>query len=114
MLAGCASQRDNDDAADVTARFLDAVQSDPDAACTLLTPRTRSDLRTEDGGSCAEALPTDRLRQGAVRRADTWADKAKVDTDAGTVFLVRFNSGWLVAAAGCAPKHDAPYDCVVG
>jgi len=28
--------------------------------------------------------------------------------------LTEFESGWLVAAAGCAPEQDAPYRCVVG
>jgi hypothetical protein len=51
---------------------------------------------------------------GTVRRADTWSDQATVDTDDGTVFLTRFDSGWLISAAGCHPNGDAPFLCVVG
>ncbi|GAB1513321.1 hypothetical protein [Actinophytocola sp. KF-1] len=111
--AGCAAQDERASASDTATRFLRAAQGgDVETACALLTPRTRDTLVTEDG-DCATGLPADELT-GAVTRADTWSDWAKVDTDAGSLFLAEFESGWLVSAAGCRPDEDAPYHCLVG
>lgn len=113
VAAGCASQSDRRDASDTATRFLQAAAGgDVETACALLTPRTRDDLVTADG-PCARSLPADEL-SGSVTGADTWSDWAKVDTESGTLFLARFESGWLVSAAGCLPNGDAPYNCVVG
>jgi hypothetical protein len=114
VLAGCASQSGQQDAATVATRFLDAAgRGDAEVACALLTPRTREDLATSDGQPCEQSLPTDRLG-GSVKRADTWSDWARVSTEDSAVFLTEFDSGWLVSAAGCQPNGDAPYRCVVG
>jgi hypothetical protein len=114
VLTGCASQSGRDGATGVATRFLDAVASaDAEAACALLSPRTREDLTTSDGAPCAEVLPTDRLG-GTVRDADTWSDQAVVTTDHSTLFLTEFDSGWRVSAAGCEPDGEEPYRCVVG
>lgn len=114
VLASCASQSGQQDAASVAARFLDAAgRGDTEAACALLTPRTREDLAVSDGQPCEQSLPTDRLG-GSVEQADTWSDWAQVTTEDSSVFLTEFNSGWLVSAAGCQPNADAPYHCVVG
>jgi hypothetical protein len=114
VLVSCASQSDQQDATSVATRFLDAAgRGDTEAACALLTPRTRADLATSDGQPCEQSLPTDRLH-GSVKGADTWSDWALVSTEDGSVFLAEFDSGWLVSAAGCQPNGDAPYRCVVG
>lgn len=110
-LAACASQSDQDAAAAVASRFLDAAKNDPQAACALLTPRTRAELETSEEQPCERALPE---LGGTVGQADTWSDQARVDTDGGTVYLTEFDSGWLVAAAGCRSDGDAPDFCVVG
>lgn len=113
-LVGCASQSDQEDAASVAARFLDAAgRGDPGAACALLTPPTREDLAVADGQPCEQSLPTDRLG-GSVEQVDAWSDWARVSTEDSSVFLTEFDSGWLVSAAGCEPNGDAPYRCVVG
>jgi uncharacterized lipoprotein NlpE involved in copper resistance len=114
VLAGCASQTEQDAAMATATRFLDAVaRSDTAAACELLTAQTRDELVTADGQSCARALPADRLG-GTVESADSWSDQALVKTDRGALFLTEFDSGWLVSAAGCVADGDAPYRCVVG
>lgn len=113
-LVGCASSSRQQDAATVAARFLDAVRrGDTEAACALLTPRTREDLAVSEGQPCEQSLPTDRLG-GSVKQADTWSDWALVTTEDSSVILTEFNAGWLVSAAGCQPNGDAPYRCVVG
>jgi hypothetical protein len=111
--AGCASESERGDATDTATRFLQAAQDgDAETACALLTPRTRDDIVTEDG-PCQDALPADELT-GSVTAADTWSEWAKVDTEDGSLFLAKFDSGWLVSAAGCQPDEDAPYHCLVG
>lgn len=113
VLAGCAAEGARSAAADAASRFLSAAaDGDTAAACALLTPRTREDLVTSDG-PCAESLPADELT-GTVTDVDTWSEWAKVDTEAGSLFLTEFESGWLVSAAGCLPEQDAPYRCLVG
>ena len=113
VLAGCAAQDARNDARDTAARFLAAAErGDVDTACALLAPRTREDLETAEG-PCASALPAAELR-GSVTAVDTWSDRAKADTEAGSLFLAEFDSGWLVSAAGCVSEEDAPYRCLVG
>ncbi|MBB4908461.1 hypothetical protein [Actinophytocola algeriensis] len=113
VLAGCAAEGPRNDAAETASRFLRAAaDGDTAAACALLSPRTREDLVTSDG-PCEESLPAGELT-GTVAGSDTWSEWAKVDTDAGALFLTEFESGWLVSAAGCQPERDAPYRCLVG
>jgi len=114
LLAGCANPTTERDASGVASQFLDATgRGDTRSACALLTPKVREDLLASDGQSCEESLPADRLH-GTVTEAAVWSDWAQVHTDGGSVFLTEFDSGWLVAAAGCEPNGDAPYRCVVG
>jgi hypothetical protein len=114
VLASCTSQSAQQDAATAATQFLDAAgRGDTEAACALLTPRTREDLAASDGQPCEQSLQTDRLG-GVVTQADTWSDWAQVQTDDDVLFLTEFQSGWLISAAGCQPNGDAPYRCVVG
>lgn len=95
----------------VASRFLDAARTNPEAACELLTPRTRAELETSEDQTCAQALPS---LDGMVLHADTWSDRARVDTDGGAVYLVEIGDSWLVSAAGCRPDGEAPAFCQVG
>jgi hypothetical protein len=107
-------QANEQDVSAVATRFLDATgRGDAESACALLAPRTREDLSISDGQPCAESLPTDRLR-GTVQDVAVWSNWAQASTDGGTLFLTEFDSGWLIAAAGCQPNGEAPYHCVVG
>jgi hypothetical protein len=115
LLAGCAGSAEPD-AQRAATGFLDAAgRDDGEAACALLTPRTRTELSTSEGQSCAEALPADRIQPGTVRSVQVWSGWAQVDTDANTLFLTEFDDGWRVSAAGCTPADESePYRCVVG
>jgi hypothetical protein len=114
VLAGCGASGEEQRVSAAAARFLDAAgHGDAQSACALLTPSTRDDLVTSQGEDCARALPVDQIR-GSAGNAAVWSDWARVGTDSGTLFLTRFDSGWLVDAAGCQPNGDAPYRCVVG
>jgi hypothetical protein len=113
-LSGCAAGGGEQDATATVQRFFAAIEGDDAAsACAQLTPRTRQDIETSEGKSCAEALPTDQLRPGKITGADVWSDRAQVDTSTGVVFLAEFDSRWLIAAIGCTPEDEAPADCVV-
>jgi hypothetical protein len=115
VLSGCATGTAEQEASAAAERFLTAVEGgDAEAACALLTPRTREELAVSDGQPCAESLPADRLGGGAtVRDVSVWSGWARVNTDNDALFLAEFETGWLIAAAGCQPNGDAPYQCVV-
>lgn len=114
-LTGCASSQD--EAARATAGdFRAAVAAgDGAAACTLLSPRARAELEQSASAPCARAvLEEDLPTTGAVGDVRVFGTMARVGSGVGTVFLSRFDAGWRVVAAGCAPTSpDHPYDCRV-
>jgi hypothetical protein len=116
LVAGCSSGDREQEVSQRAESFLKAAAGgDTGTACSLLAPKTLEDLSTSEGSSCPEALPADRLRAGTVQSVQVWSDRAKVDTDGGSVFLAEFDNGWRVAAAGCTSRGESlPYRCVVG
>ncbi|MBW4722470.1 hypothetical protein [Saccharothrix obliqua] len=84
--------------------FETAAATGSDHACALLTDRAR-----EDVDCTALGVPT-----GAVVDVAVWGDAALVRTTGDTLFLRELNTGWRVAAAGCRPVPDRPYECEVG
>jgi hypothetical protein len=114
LASGCSSGDREQEVSRRAESFLNAAaKGDTATACSLLTPQTQTDLTTSQGSACRDALPADRLHAGAVRAVQVWSDRAKVDTDAGSVFLAEF--GWRVTAAGCTSRGESlPYQCVVG
>lgn len=114
-LTGCAAGGGEQDAPEVVQRFFAAVQhGDAATACGLLTSRTRQDLITSEAKGCPDALPADRLRAGTIGEVDVWSGWARVNTDAGSVYLTEFDAGWRIAAAGCRSTGPGPDNCVVG
>jgi hypothetical protein len=113
LLAGCAREPDAD-ARRVAERMLDAAsRGDGAAACAALSPAARSEVEKSSGTSCARAILEEDLGGGAVRDVHVFNDAAQVELGAGTVFLSRFDDGWRVTAAGCAPVEARPYDCAI-
>ena len=57
----------------------------------------------------------DDLHDAGARLARTLrSGDAIVRWGAETMFLARFDNGWLVTAAGCTPRgKDLPYDCSI-
>ena len=113
-LTGCSGQgrTEKGTAAEAAREFSAAAASDPGRACELLAPKTREELEAD--GPCAESLSAKQLPQAqAVRAVEVYAKDAIVHLDQDTVFLGRFDSGWFVTAAGCAPDGERPYDCDV-
>ena len=113
-VAGCGQPHD-EDVHHVASAFYDAYAAQDGAkACTLLVPRTRSELEKSSGKPCPRAVlevqvpsvseSTD-VRVFGTQAEVTWAGE--------TTFLARFQDGWKVMAAACKPVPGHPYDCTI-
>jgi hypothetical protein len=116
VAAGCASVGDRGQAADdVAVRFMTAVAGrDGAAACALLAPATAEDVSDTGEKPCAEAVLDEQLpAPGTVTGTDVYGQWAQVRLTDDTLFLAVFPEGWRVVAAGCTPRPERPYDCVL-
>jgi hypothetical protein len=107
MLAGCAAT----ERPDVERAATDFASGDPTARCALLTPATLAAV--ERDGPCVAAVGTSVPSGTQVLQTSVWGDEAQVRLSGDTLFLTRIGDGWKVAAAGCAPNGDLPYECRV-
>ncbi|MFW5471202.1 hypothetical protein ACOCJ4_14280 [Knoellia sp. CPCC 206435] len=118
VLGGCAARGSVEDTAagDAATAFLAAASSAPEGACDLLAPATLEELRSV-GDDCAGALgevAPEGGPSGTEPTVEVYGRDAMVRWGATTLFLARFDEGWLVTAAGCEPRgKDLPYDCSV-
>ena len=115
-IAGCGSVSEREtSAAGVAERFLTAVaDGDGAAACDVLTPDAVTTIEEDSGEPCADAvldedLPTPRPPTDTA----VYGQWARVRLGDQAVFLAMFPGGWRVAAAGCRPRGERPYDCAV-
>ncbi|WP_211256750.1 hypothetical protein [Allokutzneria albata] len=94
--------------------FVAAIaKGDARAACDLLTPKTLRRMEALRPEGCPAALGTLKLPSAAVRDVEVWGDAAQVRTGGDTLFLREFEQGWRISGAGCTPRGDQPYDCVL-
>jgi hypothetical protein len=115
-VAGCSSVGDRGVAADAVAAKLFAALGAHDgaAACAQLAPDTAAEVAQTGGKPCAAAILDQKLPvPGAVTGTDVYGQWAQVRLAGDTVFLAVFPGGWRVVAAGCTPRGDRPYDCVL-
>ncbi len=115
-VAGCGSVGHREDAAaDVAVRMLTAVGSQDGAtACAVLAPETVSEVEQSAEKPCAQAiLEEDLPAPGQVLGTDVYGEWAQVRLADDTLFLAAFPGGWRVVAAGCKPRDERPYDCLV-
>lgn len=82
-------------------------------ACRLLSDEARHRLETATTRPCPAALAALSLPTGPTRSIETWGGNSQVRLDGSVLFLAEFRTGWRVTAAGCTPRTDQPYDCVV-
>lgn len=102
-------------AAQVALAFQQSLAADDgDGACALLAPETEDEVAKEGGGSCATALPGVGLPDsGAVKDSQAFGRSAQVVLDDDVLFLAIFDGQWRITAAGCTPRGEQPYDCLV-
>jgi hypothetical protein len=114
MLTGCGHGEDSAVEA-AAAKLLDATNTgDGQAACEVLSPHARDELEQSTGKSCERAILEETIgRGGTVRDSHVFETMAQVRFDDETVFLSKFDSGWLVVATACTPRPEGPYDCSV-
>jgi hypothetical protein len=114
VLTGCGESGDSAVEA-VAGDLLEATSTgDGQAACEVLSPHTQDELEQSSGKPCDRAiLEEDIGRGGPVRDAQVFDTMAQVRFDDETVFLSRFDSGWLVVATACTSQPARPYDCSV-
>lgn len=112
LLVGCADAREAQAraAADAFAGALAAGQLE--VACGLLAPATRE--RLERSGRCTDALARTPLpHEPPAVDVRVWGQESQVRTPTDTIFLTATENGWKVSAAGCTPRGQAPYACVL-
>jgi hypothetical protein len=113
VVAGCSSS-EQPAVERAVADFGAAVAGgDLGAACGLLAPATRSTVEFSESQPCPQALTQAALPTGRVLETSVWGGTAQVRTSADTLFLTRTGQGWRIAAAGCTPQGEAPYQCRV-
>ncbi|MFI6514097.1 hypothetical protein ACIBF1_00895 [Spirillospora sp. NPDC050679] len=112
VLGGCSSGREAPVAASVREFFTAVERRDGAGACARLLPEAAEGLET-DGSPCErEVLELD-LQGGPLSDVEVWGGQARVRAGGDTVFATRWGSQWRVAAAGCTPREDLPYECDV-
>jgi hypothetical protein len=114
VLAACASQERGQVEERAQAFAAAAAAGDTATGCSLLAPATSRALEHDAQLPCGVALGGERLGGGRVQSVEVWGDAALVRLSDDTLFLTRMSGGWKVAAAGCTPNGDAPYDCREG
>lgn len=116
LMTACAGQgsAESDAVTQAVEKFGTALAADDaQAACALLAPGTLEQLESSHG-PCPTALPVvDLVSPGTVNHVDVYGKHAMVEASEDTVFLARFDEGWLVVAAGCVARPERPFDCAV-
>ena len=114
MLAGCGGSRTDAATHTVLAFARATAAKQGGAACALLSPAVADAVAQDAGTSCAAAVLRDGLpRPARIVRAQVFGHQAYVVTADDSVFLSQFPQGWKVIAAGCTPRGEKPYDCLV-
>jgi hypothetical protein len=116
VLAGAAGCGRDDDATDVrtvTDRFFAALDGDDgELACAQLNAETRSALEDQEKSACRDAITQLDLQSSRVEGVRVYERSAMVELASGeAAFLDQGDDGWRLAAAGCTPIGDKPYDC---
>jgi hypothetical protein len=109
LLTGCAGL-EQPDVEDVATRF---AAGEPSVRCELLAPATLATLEVSEGSACAQTIGDLAPSDTQVLHTEVWGTEAQVRLATDTMFLTRTSAGWRVAAAGCTPNGDAPYQCRV-
>ncbi|MFF6888045.1 hypothetical protein ACFY9F_33200 [Streptomyces sp. NPDC012421] len=115
-MAGCGAPGARQDAAAAAGTAFEAavVAGDHLRACALLAPQTRRQLEQDEQKPCAVAFASQKLPTAfGVDGVEAYGRQAMVRMAGDTLFLSLFTGGWKVVAAGCTPRQDQPYDCLI-
>ncbi len=124
VLGGCSSTPGGDQAAETVADFYQAVlDQDAVVACRMLAPATIDALEDSEG-PCADSLLVDEVGERLAEAAEESGGPQEPSTTVAgrhaqvvfgdeATFLVVSGAGWRISAAGCEPRPERPYDCVV-
>jgi hypothetical protein len=119
VLSGCGRDADRRDVQAVTDRFFAALeQGDGATACAELSQDTRTELESQEGKPCREAITGLGLKRSGITRVQVFLTNAKADlADGDSVFLGATSEGWRLSAVGCKPQGgkpaDRPFECSV-
>ena len=111
LAAGCASAEQPE--VERVASVFEDPSADASARCDLLLPTALEQLQKDAQASCKDAINSLPLDGGDVAGVEVWGGDAQVRLGRDTVFLSKTPTGWRVAAAGCTPRPERPYDCEV-
>jgi hypothetical protein len=111
LASGCASAEQPE--VERVASVFEDPSADAAARCDLLLPTAREQLEQDEQSSCVEAIDSLPLDGGDVTGIEVWGGDAQVRLGGDTVFLSKTPGGWRIAAAGCTPRPERPYDCEV-
>ncbi|MEU7696711.1 hypothetical protein [Streptomyces sp. NPDC039028] len=111
---GAPAARQDGAAAAGTAFEAAVAAGDHVRACTLLAPQTRFQLEQDEQRPCPAALASQQLPKAAgVDGVEAYGRQAMVRLAGDTLFMSQFSGGWKVVAAGCTPRPDQPYHCLI-
>jgi hypothetical protein len=113
-LTACGGSQDAD-VESAAADFYAAVGADDgEAACALLSPKTRTEVEQSSGTSCAEGLLEEDIPEVAEPEAvSVFGAMGQVRYAGETAYLTRDRDGWRVLAAACTSRPAGPDDCQV-
>ncbi|MBT2543454.1 hypothetical protein J7E99_22815 [Streptomyces sp. ISL-44] len=113
---GCGDPAARQDAAAAVGASFEAAVATGDhvRACQLLAPQTRQQLEQDEQKACPTAFASQELpKTRGIQVVEAYGRQAMVRTDGDTLFLSLFTAGWKVVAAGCTPRPNQPYNCLI-
>ncbi|MFM9591998.1 hypothetical protein ACKI1J_08170 [Streptomyces scabiei] len=120
LTAGCGSVEARQTAALRAAVAFERALGAEDgvAVCAVLAPGVRDEVERSARMPCAEGVLAEEVPPVAAAGevaagVDVHGRQARVVFRSDTLFLSLFSGGWKVVAAGCVPRPERPYRCLL-